>query len=115
MRYLTILGLLFSLSTFAVTPVKQGDPAPGQGYYITPDEEKGFRKLNEENITLKDLQVHQEQKVQILDERVKGYKDYVDQQKQLGPWEKTGYVALGVVGSVLLLFLATSVVKSAGK
>lgn len=116
MKYLLILTLLLSsINAFAVTPIKKGEVSPVDGYVFTPDEEKKLRQINEENITLKDLQVHQEEKTQILEERTKNYKDYVEQQKNLGPWEKGAYIGLGVGGTVLLLFLATSVVKSAGK
>lgn len=115
MKKLLCILLLVSFSAHGVLPVSKGDPAPGPGYYITPDEEKGFRKINEEKLTLQDLQVHQEQKGILQEERIKSYQQYVDQQKQLGPWQKTGYVAAGVIGTTLILFLATSVVKSAGK
>jgi len=115
MRYLAILGLLFSFTTYGVTPISKGQVSPVDGYVFSSDEEKGLRKINEENITLKDLQVNYEKKGAIQDERIKSYQQYVDQQKQIGPWEKVGYVSAGVGGTVLLLFLAASVVKSAGK
>jgi hypothetical protein len=116
MKYLFIsFFVLFSTISVAVTPIAKGDPSPGTGYFITPDEEKGFRKLNEENITLKDLSYHQDQKAQILEDRVKGYKDYVEDNKRMGGFEKGVYISIGVVGTVGLMFLATSVVKSSGK
>lgn len=112
MKYLVVLGLLFSFTAYGVTPVKKGDIAQSDGYLFSSDEEKKLRQINEENITLKDLQAHQEQKVQILDERVKNYAQYVEEQKKLGAWEKTAYVGLGIVGTVGALYLSSVILKN---
>ena len=115
MKFLMCILLMLSFSAHAVTYVGDKQIAPYAGYLFSPDEERQVRQNNEERLTLKDLSYHQEQKAQILEERVKGYKEYVDEQNRMGNWSKFGWIAAGSVGTVLVLFLATSVVKSAGK
>lgn len=108
-----IIAILLINTTFAdeVTYIKKGDPAPENGYFITVPQEKKFREQNEENkklvsinIQLKDLQLQQERRIDVLNERINGYQadnkylmDRVSSARADGFWNKTIYFVGGAV------------------
>jgi len=115
MKYLAILGLLFSFTTYGVTPISKGQVSPVDGYVFSSDEEKSLRKINEQNIILSDLQVKMEERSVIQGQRIEEYSKYFKQQSEIGPWTKVGYFAAGAGATVALIYLGTAIVKSAGK
>jgi hypothetical protein len=118
---LILITLLLINSAFSdeVTYIKKGDPAPENGYFITVSQEKKFREQNEENkklvsinLQLKDLQLQQERRVDVLNERINGYQadnkylmERVSSARADGFWNRTIYFVGGVLltgGSVYL-------------
>jgi len=80
-----LLVLLLSINTiFAqdIVPIKKGQPSPADGFYISYNQEKKFRLINEENlklktqvIQLKDLSAALEDKNTILEQRLTLYQN----------------------------------------
>lgn len=119
---LLIIAMLLINTTFAneVTYIKKGDPAPENGYFITILQEKKFREQNEENkklvsinLQLKDLQLQQENRIDILNERINGYQadnkylmDRVSSARADGFWNKTIYFVGGVLLTGSSVYLA---------
>ncbi len=116
-----IIVLLFSISTcFAldVTPIKKGEQAPSNGFFVTTESMKELRKINEEkkilekeNITLKDLSV-------INEKRIETYKKYAEESHKQASWERTkgsfkgaGGFILGVLATSLAAYAAIQVSK----
>jgi hypothetical protein len=116
------LILLLTFNSFAdsgIVPIKKGEPAPGDGFYITYEQEKKFRLIEEEklrleaiNITLKDLQITHEEQIKLLNMRINSYEDHTSYlEKRLsearldGFWNRTIYFVGGMLlmgGSVYL-------------
>lgn len=121
-----LLVILFSINlVFAgeVTHIKKGDPAPGDGYFITYGQEKKFRQINEENesnkkivIALKDLQVTQDRQIVILQDRLQIQQEHnyflsarIDQSRSDGFWNKTFHVLAGAALMGSATYLATRI------
>lgn len=112
---LTSINLCFALD---VTPVKKGDPSPSDGFFVTTESMKKLRKINEEkkilekeNITLKDLSV-------INEKRIQTYKMYAEESHKQASWERTkgnfkgaGGFVLGVLATSLAAYAAIRVSK----
>ena len=105
MKVITTLLLVFSLSTYAVTPIKSGEKSPTDGYVFTKSEEKQVREINEKKIALEDLATKQADLIKIQEDRIVILKREVDTRTLTG-WEKAGYVILGVVGTSVAVYLA---------
>lgn len=116
-----LIILLFSIShCFAldVTPLKKGELAPSDGFFVTSESMKKLRKINEEkkilekeNITMKDLAV-------INEKRIVTYKMYAEESHKQASWERTkgnfkgvGGFLVGVLATSLSMYVAVKVVK----
>lgn len=99
-----LLIFLISISQcFAldVTPIKKGDPAPQNGFFIDAENMQEMRKINEEkkllnkeNVTLKDLAI-------INESRISTYQEYVKKSSDDANWEKTKGTAKGIAGFLI--------------
>lgn len=69
MKYLIVLITSINLC-FGFTPIKEGQPAPKDGYFVTPDEEFKVRNkletLKFKNIKLEDLAFEQDKYIETL-------------------------------------------------
>lgn len=89
MNLFLVLMLIPSISLAQVSPIKKGESAPQDGFFITKEQEKKFRQMNEDkkkvehqNLSLKDLQIKQEEKSQILQERLDNRKKQAEDLKE---------------------------------
>ena len=105
MKILITSLLIFSLSTYAVTPIKSGEKSPTDGYVFSKDEEKQVREINEKKIALEELAVKQADLIKIQEDRIVILEKEVDTRILTG-WEKAGYVILGIVGTSAAVYLA---------
>lgn len=105
MKVITALLLVFSLSTYAVTPIKAGEKSPTDGYIFSKSEEKQVREINEKKIALEELAVKQADLIKIQEDRIVILEKEVDTRTLTG-WEKTGYVIIGIVGTASAVYLA---------
>jgi len=110
-----IVLLMFTITSVWANPqivgIKKGEVAQFDGFIINYEMEKNFRLINEENInlkkiniTLKDLQVTQEQTIEILNKRLVSSQDLNDkfldrihQQESQSFWEKSIFFLGGAV------------------
>lgn len=105
MKYILILSLVFSLSTHAVIPIKEGQKSPETGYIFNVDEEKQIRTINEKRLKLEDLAVKQDELNKVQSERIVLLEQEVKNSKLTG-WQKVGYVFIGVLTTATAVYLA---------
>lgn len=112
--------LLLSVNTFAndVVAIKKGDPAPFDGFVITHQQEQKFRLLNENNRRLMELSDLQNEKINILDQRIKIRDAHVeDMSKELterrsdGTFSKIFYFVLGAAVTTGVAYSVSRVIK----
>ena len=107
MKILLILTILLtSVNSYAVTPIKQGEVAPHSGYIFNKAEEKKARKSVKENITLKDLVIKKNQKIEIQSSRIKILNRRIDSLKTT-TYGRYLYIGLGVLISGLAVMGAS--------
>lgn len=125
MKYLLLILLTVNTAFGQVKHIKKGEAAPNDGYFITYEQEKKFRQLNEENkqlkatvIQLKDLQLVQERQLSVLEERLKLQQDHnkflnsqIDKSRSDGFWNKTFHFVSGAVVMGAATYIATKVNK----
>jgi hypothetical protein len=119
MKYLLIL-CLFSTQTFAidVTPVKEGDKAPQDGFFIDTPNMKELRENNEnrkllkrENVTLKELAIINEQRINVYKERGDEIEKHLSWQQTKGNIKGVGGFILGVLAASLAAFAVSKSIK----
>jgi len=79
MKILVILICSINL-TFAldVTPIRKGQAAPDNGFFVDQENMKGFRKINEENKLLKKENLELEELSFVNNKIEKNYQDRLD-------------------------------------
>lgn len=125
MKWIILLSLVVNTAYADVIAVKKGDPAPDNGYFITVDQEKTFRQINEDNkqlkkvnLELKDLGVAQGEQIALLKQRLTVYQEHneyllnrVESAKNDGFWSKSFYFVSGVAVMGGATYLATKIHK----
>ena len=109
-KVIILFMITINLAFGQVKVIKKGDPSPFDGFVITVEQEMKFRKLDKDNKTLKelnlklkDLSVHQNNTIDILNKRVSLYQKHTlelsqDLYKIKGSntfWNKTLFFMLG--------------------
>jgi hypothetical protein len=121
MKLLLILLVTMNTAFAGVTHIKKGEAAPSDGYFITYEQEKKFRQINEENeqnkkviITLKDLQVTQDRQIAILQDRLVIQQEHnaflssrIDSSRSDGFWNKTFHFVAGAALMGTATYLAS--------
>jgi len=105
-----LLIILLSISNcFAidVTPIKKGEPAPANGFFIDQPNIKKMRKINEDKKVLERKVTKLEDLAVINEQRVETYKKLSQESEDQLIWEKTKGNFKGV-GGFLVGVLATS-------
>ena len=105
-----LLIILLSISNcFAidVTPIKKGEPAPANGFFIDQPNIKKMRKINEDKKVLERKVTKLEDLAVINEQRVETYKKLSRESEDQLRWEKTKGNFKGV-GGFLVGVLATS-------
>ena len=119
MKYLLILVL--SYNSYAVTPLKKGEPAPNDGYHFSKKEEEKLRATIENSngkiIKLEQLGVIKDDIINEQKKQVEQYSRTNDRlHKQLekrptGFWGKVGYFMLGAVITGLVSYGAARSIR----
>lgn len=101
-----------------ISPIKKGDPSPIDGYVITKEFEKKARQTNEENkllkqkeITLKDLQVVNEQRIEFYKENAKQAHKRLQKEKFKSFWKTTFMFIGGIAVGAGVFYMASKVYK----
>ena len=105
MKYLIILGLIFSANSFAVTPISKGQKSPETGYIFDKDEEKQVRGINEKRLKLEDLSIKQEELNKVQSEQITVLEKEVENSK-LTTTEKVLWFVGGILVTGLSINLA---------
>jgi hypothetical protein len=115
---LTLLTFSFNVTAIDIVPLKKGDPAPSDGYFVSPVDMKQFRQINEEKklleekeYTYKQLALTNEQQIDIYKRSSDFYQGEYSKEHYIGNLKGIGGFVLGSV----LTFGATYVAIKAGK
>ena len=110
MKILTIIliSVLLSAPTFAVTPLKKGQPAPETGYLFSKAEEKQLRKNNEQRKLLEKLSFKQSELIKNQHEQISILKS----ERKLSTLQKTVYFIGGVFATGMSVYLAGKLVRN---
>jgi len=102
-----LIVLLLTLSqAFAidVTPIKKGQPSPGNGFFIDTKNMKEIRKINEEKknlkkqtITLKDIGHIDQERIAVHKRYARAAQKQLEWEQTKGTWKTIGGFALGVL------------------
>lgn len=119
MKILLIILLTISQALcIEVTPMSKGDKAPKQGFFIDTENMKEMRKINEkkkllekENVTLKDLAVINEKRVEVYKERADETEKHLTKEKTKGNIKGVLGFILGVAATSLAAFAASKAIK----
>lgn len=103
---LAITLLITSLSAFSTTHIKKGEISPKTGYVITVEEEKNFRKINEDKKILEKLKFVHEEKIELQAKRIENLREFVKDSSPLSKYQKMGYYFLGVLATSTSVYLA---------
>jgi len=105
MKFILILMIAMSPAyAIEVTPIKKGQPATKDGFVVSKDDMQKLRKLNEkkkllerENLNLKDLNVINEKRVNVYEERYNASEKELTREKTKSNLKGIGGFVLGVV------------------
>ena len=111
-KLLVLVCLLFSFNSFGAEYLKKGEPAPHNGVLFTDTEEEKLRANNEKLKSLEQLTIVYERKDKLNEERIKNYKEYIQDTKQLNTYGKIGYFFLGFLASSATLYVSSKIVKN---
>jgi hypothetical protein len=113
MKYLIILLVSFNCFAIDVTPIKKGEPAPKEGFFIDAENMKKLRKINEEkkllekeNITLKDLAYVNEQRINTYKKLSLESEKMFVREKTKGSFKGVGGFLIGVAATSLAAYAA---------
>lgn len=116
-----LIILLISISQcFAidVTPLKKGEVAPKDGFFVDTENMKQLRKINEDKKVLEKKVVKLEDLAAINEERVGAYRKLSEESQKQLRWEQTkgsfkgvGGFVIGVLATSLAAYAAIKVVK----
>lgn len=111
-----LLIILLSISScFAIdiTPLKKGEPAPAQGFFVDSANMKELRKINEqkkllerENVTLKDLGEINEQRIGTYKKLAQESEKQLIREKTKGTFKGIGGFILGVAATSVAAYAA---------
>lgn len=117
-----LLVLLFSISTcfadYDISPMKQGDIAAKDGFFMTTETEKKVRQVKEEhklykqqNVKLKDLALIEEQRVETYKKRTEASEKQLRWEQTKGTFKGVGGFILGVAATSLAAYAAIRATK----
>lgn len=96
-----------------VTPIKKGESAPQDGFFVDAENMKALRKINEEkkiltkeNIKLKDLALINEQRIDTYKEFAKKAEDHASWEKTKGNFKGMGGFIIGVLATSVAAYAA---------
>lgn len=119
MKILLIFCLTIS-SAFAidVNPIKKGEPAPRDGFFVDPENMKDLRQINEDkkrleqqNLKLKDLSAVQNERIGLYKEEVKEQNKAIRKERTKGDIKGIGGFLLGVLATSVAAYAAIKVSK----
>jgi hypothetical protein len=89
-----------------VKVIKEGEPAKHDGFLVKPEQMKKFRKIDQDNITLQDLRVVQDKRIEFYKKEVEKVQDELSSQKTKTFWSNAGYFFLGVLTTSIASYAA---------
>jgi TolA-binding protein len=101
-KIILVFCLIGNVLGAEIIPVKRGDVVPGDGYYITPKQEKRFRQINEERKQLQgleDLQIQKEIEIASLNDRL--------EETEKSSRKQTIYMVIGMALATGITWAAT--------
>jgi hypothetical protein len=105
MKALLILALLtISLNSFAVDYLKRGEPSKQDGFLFNPEEEVQLRQMDQDNLTLKDLNLLQDEKIKVLSEQNLIVSTSLATIEARTSFNKYLYFAFGFISSSLVIY-----------
>lgn len=119
MKYLLIICLTLS-NCFAidVTPIKKGEAASKDGFFIDSENLKEMRQINEDkkvaessNLLLQDLVNINEQRIEIYKNNQKLYEDALVKEKTKSDMKGIGGFILGILVTSGTFYIATKIVR----
>lgn len=110
---LIILISISQCSAIDVVPIDKGAKAPSKGFFVDTENMKEFRKINEEkkllkkeNITLKDLSVINEQRIETYKKLSEESQKELSKEKTKGNFKGIGGFLVGVLAASVAAYAA---------
>jgi hypothetical protein len=118
MKLLMVFLISFNALAIDIVPVKKGEPAPSDGFFVSPEEMKKFRQINEEKklldqkvISFQDLAITNEQRIDIYKKHSDYYQQEVVKAQNKTMWAGIGGFVLGVVATSLSAYGTVRLLK----
>ena len=116
-----LLIFLLSISqclAINITPVKKGEPAPKDGFFVDKENMKKFREINEKKknleqqvATLEDLRVIDESRIKVHKNIINKADREIQKERTKGNLKGIGGFLLGVFATSVAAYAAIKVVK----
>jgi predicted nucleic acid-binding OB-fold protein len=101
--------LTLTTNSFAVDYLKQGEPSKQDGFLFNLKEEVQLRQISEDNLTLKDLNLLQDEKIKVLQEQNVIVSTQLATVEARTGFNKYLYFALGFVSSSLVIYTSAKI------
>jgi hypothetical protein len=115
-----LLAFLFSFNCLAIdiVPIKKGEPSPGEGFFVSIEEMKKFRQINEEKklleqkvLTFKDLSIVNDQRIEVYQKQSNYYQEQYLKQQTKTMWSGIGGFILGAAATSLAAYGTVRLLK----
>lgn len=111
MRFIILFIISFNSFAIDITPIKKGEASPGDGFFVSTEEMKKFRQINEEKklleqkvLTFGDLAITNEQRIDIYKKQSDYYEEQYLKQQNKTIWSGIGGFILGAAATSLVAY-----------